>query len=213
VRTTIQALAAVLGGTQSLHTNSMDEALALPTEQAARIALRTQQVIAHESGVADTVDPMAGSYAIEQMTFQLEEKARDYIEKIDAMGGMLAAIESGYVQREIQEAAYEYQRAVEKKDAIVVGVNQFQIAEPDAIPILKIDETVERAQVERVSAVRAKRDAAACATAISKLRDAAAGTENLLPRILECVEVYATVGEISNTLRATWGEYQEAVTV
>ena len=213
VRTTVQALAAVLGGTQSLHTNSMDEALALPTEQAARIALRTQQVIAHESGVGDTVDPMAGSYAIEEITFQLEEKARDYIEKIDGLGGMLAAIESGYVQREIQEAAYEYQRAVEKKDAIVVGVNQFQIAEPDAIPILKIDEAVERAQVERVRAVREKRDAAAYETAISKLREAAAGTENLLPRILECVESYATIGEISNTLRSTWGEYQEAVTV
>ncbi len=213
VRTTIQALAAVLGGTQSLHTNSMDEALALPTEQAARIALRTQQVIAHESGVADTVDPLAGSYAIEEMTFQLEEKARDYIGKIDAIGGMLAAIESGYVQREIQEAAYEYQRAVEKKDAIVVGVNQFQIAEPDVIPILKIDETVERAQVERVRAVRQKRDTTACETAISKLREAAAGTENLLPRILECVEAYTTVGEVSNTLRSVWGEYQEAVTV
>jgi len=213
VRTTVQALAAVLGGTQSLHTNSMDEALALPTEQAARIALRTQQVIAHESGVGDTVDPMAGSYAIEEITFQLEEKARDYIEKIDRLGGMLAAIESGYVQREIQEAAYEYQRAVEKKDAIVVGVNQFQIAEPDAIPILKIDEAVERAQVERVRAVREKRAAAAYEMAISKLREAAAGTENLLPRILECVESYATIGEISNTLRSTWGEYQEAVTV
>ena len=191
----------------------MDEALALPTEQAARIALRTQQVIAHESGVADTVDPLAGSYAIEEMTFQLEEKARDYIEKIDAMGGMLAAIESGYVQREIQEAAYQYQRAVETKDAIVVGVNQFQIAEPDVIPILKIDETVEREQIERLRSVRAKRDAAAWESAISKLREAAAGTENLLPRILECVESYATVGEISNTLRTAWGEYQEAVTV
>ena len=150
VRTTIQALAAVLGGTQSLHTNSMDEALGLPTENAARIALRTQQVIAHESGVADTVDPFAGSYAIEEMTTQLEERARDYIEKIDAMGGMLAAIESGYVQREIQEAAYQYQRAVETKDAIVVGVNQFQIDEPDVIPILKIDERIEREQVERL---------------------------------------------------------------
>ncbi|HEY2867514.1 MAG TPA: methylmalonyl-CoA mutase family protein [Pyrinomonadaceae bacterium] len=213
VRTTIQALAAVLGGTQSLHTNSMDEALALPTEQAARIALRTQQVIAYESGVADTVDPLAGSYAIEEMTFQLEEKARDYIEKIDAMGGMLAAIESGYVQREIQEAAYEYQRAVEKKDAIVVGVNQFQIAEPDAIPILRIDEAVEREQIERVRAIRTKRDAIAYESAISRLRDAASGPENLLPLILECVEAYATVGEISNTLRAAWGEYQEAVTV
>ena len=213
VRTTIQALAAVLGGTQSLHTNSMDEALSLPTEAAARIALRTQQVIAHESGVADTVDPFAGSYAIEEITTQLEEKARDYIEKIDAMGGMLAAIESGYVQREIQEAAYQYQRAVETKDAIVVGVNRFQIEEPDVIPILKIDERVEREQVERLRAVRERRNAAKCEAAVGALRSAASGNENLLPRILDCVESYATVGEISNTLRSAWGEYQEAVTV
>jgi methylmalonyl-CoA mutase N-terminal domain/subunit len=213
VRTTIQALAAVLGGTQSLHTNSMDEALSLPTESAARIALRTQQVIAHESGVADTVDPFAGSYAVEEITTRLEEKARDYIDKIDAMGGMLAAIESGYVQREIQEAAYQYQRAVETKDAIVVGVNQFQTDEPDAIPILKIDDRVEREQVERLRAVRDRRDSAKCETAVNALRSAATGTENLLPRILDCVESYVTVGEISNTLRSVWGEYQEAVTV
>ena len=213
VRTTIQALAAVLGGTQSLHTNSMDEALSLPTEAAARIALRTQQVIAHESGAADTVDPFAGSYAIEEITTQLEEKARDYIEKIDAMGGMLAAIESGYVQREIQEAAYQYQRAVETKDAIVVGVNRFQIEEPDVIPILKIDERVEREQVKRLRAVRERRNAAKCEAAVGALRSAASGNENLLPRILDCVESYATVGEISNTLRSAWGEYQEAVTV
>jgi methylmalonyl-CoA mutase N-terminal domain/subunit len=191
----------------------MDEALSLPTETAARIALRTQQVIAHESGVADTVDPFAGSYAVEELTFQLEEKARDYIEKIDAMGGMLAAIESGYVQREIQEAAYQYQRAVEKKDAIVVGVNQFQIDKPNVIPILKVDDRIEREQVERVRAVRAKRDAARADISISSLREAAAGSENLLPRILDCVDSYVTVGEISNTLRAVWGEYQEAVTV
>jgi methylmalonyl-CoA mutase N-terminal domain/subunit len=213
VRTTIQALAAVLGGTQSLHTNSMDEALSLPTESAARIALRTQQVIAHESGVADTVDPFAGSYAVEEITTQLEEKARDYIEKIDAMGGMLAAIESGFVQREIQEAAYQYQRAVETKDAIVVGVNQFQIDEPDVIPILKIDERIEREQIERLRAVRAKRDAAKADSSVSALRSAATSSENLLPRILECIESYVTVGEISNTLRSVWGEYQEAVTV
>jgi methylmalonyl-CoA mutase N-terminal domain/subunit len=213
VRTTIQALAAVLGGTQCLHTNSMDEALGLPTESAARIALRTQQVIAHESGVADTVDPFAGSYAVEEITTQLEEKARDYIQKIDAMGGMLSAIESGYVQREIQEAAYQYQRAVETKDAIVVGVNQFKIDEPDLIPILKIDERIEREQVERLRAVRAKRDAAKADSSVSALRSAATGSENLLPRILECVESYVTVGEISNTLRSVWGEYQEAVTV
>jgi methylmalonyl-CoA mutase N-terminal domain/subunit len=213
VRTTIQALAAVFGGTQSLHTNSMDEALSLPTERAARIALRTQQVIAHESGVADTVDPLAGSYAVEELTFRLEEKAVDYIEKIDAMGGMLAAIESGYVQREIQEAAYEYQRAVEKKEAIVVGVNQFQIEEPEMIPILKIDDRVEREQIERVRSIRAKRDIKKADAALESLRSAAAGTANLLPKILDCVEAYITVGEISNTLRSAWGEYQEAVTV
>ena len=184
-----------------------------PTESAARIALRTQQVIAHESGVADTVDPFAGSYAVEEITTQLEEKARDYIDKIDAMGGMLPAIESGYVQREIQEAAYQYQRAVETKDAIVVGVNQFQIDEPDVIPILKIDERIEREQVKRLRAVRANRDAAKADSSVSALRSAAACSENLLPRILDCVEAYVTVGEISNTLRSVWGEYQEAVTV
>jgi methylmalonyl-CoA mutase N-terminal domain/subunit len=213
VRTTIQALAAVLGGTQSLHTNSMDEALSLPTESAARIALRTQQVIAHESGVADTVDPFAGSYAVEEITTQLEQIARDYIEKIDAMGGMLAAIESGYVQREIQEAAYDHQRAVETKNAIVVGVNQFQSDGPNVIPILKIDDRIEREQVDRVRAVREKRDAAKYDAAITCLREAATSIENLLPHILNCVESYATVGEISNTLRAVWGEYQEALTV
>ena len=213
VRTTIQALAAVLGGTQSLHTNSMDEALSLPTEQAARIALRTQQVIAYESGVADTVDALAGSYAIEELTTQLEEKAREYIEKIDAMGGMLRAIETGYVQREIQEAAYEYQRAVERQDAIVVGVNKFRIEEPDTIPILTIDERVERDQVERVRAVRERRDAKKAECGLSALEEAAKGSENLLPRILSCVESEVTVGEISNGLRNIWGEYREAMTV
>lgn len=213
VRTTIQALAAVLGGTQSLHTNSMDEALSLPTESAARIALRTQQVIANESGVADTVDPLAGSYAVEELTTRLESRARDYIDKIDAMGGMLTAIENGYVQREIQDAAYRYQRAVETGDAVVVGVNKFRTEEPDIIPILKIDDRIEREQVERVRAIRANRDAAKCQAALDALRKGASGTENLLPRILDCVEAYATVGEISNTLRSVWGEYQEAVTV
>ena len=213
VRTTIQALAAVLGGTQSLHTNSMDEALSLPTEQAARIALRTQQVIAHESGVADTVDPFAGSYAVEELTTRLEMLAVQYIDKIDKMGGMLRAIESGYVQREIQEAAYEYQRAVETKDAIVVGVNKFQSDEPATIPILKIDERIERDQIERVRAVRARRDAAKADAALESLTAAAGGTENLLPRILDCVESDVTVGEISHKLRKVWGEYREAVTV
>jgi methylmalonyl-CoA mutase N-terminal domain/subunit len=212
-RTTIQALAAILGGTQSLHTNAMDEALALPTEAAARVALRTQQVIAHESGVADTVDPLAGSYAVEQLTNDLERLASDYIKKIDALGGTLRAIETGYVQREIQEAAYDYQRAVETKDAIVVGVNRFQTEEDSAPPTLRIDPTIERAQVERVRAVRARRDGEATETALTQLEEAARGTENLLPRILSCVEAHATVGEISNRLRRVWGEYREAVTV
>lgn len=213
VRTTIQALAAVLGGTQSLHTNSMDEALSLPTESAARIALRTQQVIAYESGAADIVDALAGSYAIEELTNQLEGKAVDYIEKIDAMGGMLRAIEQGYVQREIQEAAYEYQKAVEKNDAIVVGVNRFQMEEGATIPILKVDDAIERSQVERVRAVRDRRDAEKAENALAKLEEAARGTENLLPRILDCVETLVTVGEISHRLRKVWGEYKEAVTV
>jgi len=213
VRTTIQALAAVLGGTQSLHTNSMDEALGLPTESAARVALRTQQVIAHESGIADTVDPLGGSWAIEELTTRLEEKAVEYIERIDAMGGMLRAIEGGYVQREIQDAAYEYQRAVESKDAVVVGVNRFQIDEDDPIPVLTVDESVEREQVVRVRAVRERRDAARAQAAQSALADAAAGTENLLPRILACVEAEVTVGEISHCLRRVWGEYEEAVNV
>jgi methylmalonyl-CoA mutase N-terminal domain/subunit len=213
VRTTIQALAAVLGGTQSLHTNSMDEALSLPTESAARLALRTQQVIAHESGVADTVDPLAGSYAIEELTTRLESLAVDYIEKIDDIGGMLRAIETGYVQREIQEAAYEYQKAIESNDAIVVGVNRFQTDETEHIPILRIDEQLERSQIERLQAVRARRDAAKAEAAVNGLGDAASGTENLLPRILACVESEVTVGEISNKLRSVWGEYRETVTV
>jgi methylmalonyl-CoA mutase N-terminal domain/subunit len=213
VRTTIQALAAVLGGTQSLHTNSMDEALSLPTETAARIALRTQQVVAYESGVADTVDPFAGSYAVEELTNQLEQKAVEYIEKIDAMGGMLKAIENGFPQREIQEAAYEDQRAVEKQTEIVVGVNKFRIEENETIPIQRVDQKIEREQIERLRAVREKRDGEKAENALSKLEEAARGTENLLPRILDCVENYATVGEISNRLRRVWGEFREAVTV
>ncbi|MEO6052217.1 MAG: methylmalonyl-CoA mutase family protein [Pyrinomonadaceae bacterium] len=213
VRTTIQALAAVLGGTQSLHTNSMDEALGLPTENAARIALRTQQVIAHESGVADTVDPLAGSYAIEELTTRLEQIAVDYIEKIDALGGMLRAIETGYVQNEIQEAAYQYQRAVETHDAVVVGMNSFKTEKDMPIPVLRIDEKLEREQIERTMTVRAKRNAAAAEAALSAIEVAARGTENLLPRILTAVEAHVTVGEISNKLRTVWGEYCESVTV
>lgn len=213
VRTTIQALAAILGGTQSLHTNSMDEALSLPTQTAARVALRTQQVLAYESGIADIVDPLAGSYAIEQLTTQIEDLAVDYIAKIDDLGGMLRAIETGYVQREIQEAAYEYQKAVESSDAIVVGVNKFQTDETEPIPILRIDEQIERSQIERVRSVRERRSPEQAMAALVALGDAAAGTANLLPRILACVEAEVTVGEISNKLRSIWGEYSEAVTV
>jgi methylmalonyl-CoA mutase N-terminal domain/subunit len=213
VRTTIQALAAVLGGTQSLHTNGMDEALSLPTETAARIALRTQQVIANESGVADIVDALAGSYAIEELTNGLERKAVEYIEKIDAMGGMLKAIENGFPQREIQEAAFDYQKAVEAQDAVVVGVNKFQIAGNTTIPIHKVDEKIERSQIERVRAVRERRNAQQAENGLAKLEEGAKGDENLLPRILDCVESYVTVGEISHRLRRVWGEYREAITV
>ena len=213
VRTAVQALAAVLGGTQSLHTNAMDEALALPTEDAARVALRTQQVIAFESGVADTVDPLAGSYAIEELTNEIEQRAIDYLDKIDALGGTLRAIESGYIQREIQNSAYEYQRAVETNDAIVVGVNRFETEQQSTVKTLRVDPTIEQAQIERVRAVRDRRDAANCEAALVRLEQAARGSENVLPRILECVEALATVGEISNRLRSVWGEYREAVTV
>ena len=213
VRTAIQALAAVLGGTQSLHTNAMDEALALPTEDAARLALRTQQVIAYESGVADTVDPVGGSYAIEELTTEIERRVVDYLDKIDAVGGTLRAIETGYIQREIQNSAYEYQRAVETSDAIVVGVNRFQNEEERSVKTLRIDPSIERDQVERLRALRARRDAVITESALVKLEEAARGTENVLPRILVCVEAFATVGEISNRLRSVWGEYRESVTV
>jgi methylmalonyl-CoA mutase N-terminal domain/subunit len=213
VRTTIQALAAVLGGTQSLHTNSMDEALALPTETAARIALRTQQVIAYESGVAETADPLAGSYAIEHLTDEIEEQALEYLKKIEAMGGMLRAIETGYVQREIQEAAYRYQKAVETQEQVVVGVNRFQLEEEPTVSVLRIDPAIEQAQVERIRALRERRDSKLVTTALNKLERAATTDENLLPRILECVEAYATIGEISNTLRHVWGEYRETSTI
>jgi methylmalonyl-CoA mutase N-terminal domain/subunit len=213
VRTTIQALAAVLGGTQSLHTNSMDEALGLPTEEAARVALRTQQVIAHESGVADTADPLAGSYAIEQLTAEVEARASEYLKKIEAMGGMLRAIETGYVQREIQESAYQYQRAIETQEQVVVGVNSFQLDAQPSVPVLRIDPALEQAQIERLRALRERRDSNRTTAAINKLEQAAEADENLLPRILECVESYATVGEISNTLRRVWGEYRETSTL
>jgi len=213
VRTTIQALAAVLGGTQSLHTNSMDEALALPTESTARLALRTQQVIAYESGVVETADPLGGSYAIEHLTDEMEAGAVEYLKKIESMGGMLRAIEIGYVQREIQEAAYRYQKAVEAQEQVVVGVNRFQLDEELPVNVLRIDPALEEAQVERVRALRERRDTDDVTAALNKLKQAATTDENLLPRILECVESYATVGEISNALRDIWGEYRESSTI
>jgi len=213
VRVAIQALAAVLGGCQSLHTNSMDEALALPTEDAALIALRTQQIIANETGVANTIDPVAGSYVIEHLTNEIESGAMTYIEKIDGLGGMLRAIESGFVQMEIQKAAYEYQRAVETKEQVVVGVNDFIAEEERGIPTLRVDPQIEREQIERVRALRARRDGSKTKAAIVDLERRASTKENLLPAILGAVESYATVGEISDALRHVFGEYQESVVI
>ena len=218
VRVAIQALAAILGGCQSLHTNSLDEALALPTEHAALIALRTQQILANETGVANTVDPVAGSYAIESLTNGIEKGALEYIQKVDSMGGMLRAIEAGFVQGEIQKAAYEFQRAVEKKEQIVVGVNDFVAPssgenEDCAIPILRIDAEIERSQIARLNALRARRDSARVQSALAEFQRVAATSENLLPAILAAVEAYATVGEISDALRRVFGEYQESVVI
>jgi methylmalonyl-CoA mutase N-terminal domain/subunit len=213
VRVAIQALAAVLGGCQSLHTNSLDEALALPTEDAALIALRTQQILAHETGVTNTVDPVAGSYAIEHLTNEIEKGAVEYIEKVDAMGGMLRAIEAGFVQGEIQKAAFEFQRAVESKEQIVVGVNDFIAEEERGIPTLCIDAEIERSQIDRLNALRARRDSARVKAALVELQRRAVTTENLLPAILAAVEAYATVGEISEALRRVFGEYQESVVI
>ncbi len=213
VRTALQAMSAVLGGTQSLHTNSFDEALALPTEQSARIALRTQQIIAYESGAAQSIDPLAGSYYIESLTNQIEANALDYLEKIDAMGGMLKAIDRGFVQQEIQNAAYEYQQAVDHKQAIVVGMNSFSLEQEKPIPLLHIDEALERKQVERLRALRAKRDQAKWAAAVKRVEETAKGTGNLMPVIVEAVEANATVGEISDAMRHVYGEYQETVVI
>ena len=211
VRTAIQALGAVLGGCQSLHTNSMDEALALPTEDAALIALRTQQILAHETGVANTVDPVAGSYAIENLTDRIEAGARDYISRIDAAGGMLRAIETGYVQGEVQKAAYEYQRAIERGERIVVGVNKYQSDDGRSIPTMQLDPEVERAQIGRVQALRARRDASKTKQALAEVESRARSGANLMPAICDAVEAFATVGEISDTLRRVFGEYQESV--
>jgi methylmalonyl-CoA mutase N-terminal domain/subunit len=213
VRTTIQALSAVLGGAQSLHTNSRDEALALPTEEAARLALRTQQIIAFEAGVTETPDPLAGSYYVESLTNELEAAAWAYLEEIEAMGGTLAAIERGFQQREIQESAYRVQRAIEIGDQVVVGVNRFRDDTISTPSLQRIDPEGERRQVERVRAVRAARDEAAWAASLDRLESAAAGEENLMPSIIEAVRASATVGEISDRLRVAWGEHRELITV
>jgi len=210
-RVAIQALAAVLGGCQSLHTNSLDEALALPTEDSALIALRTQQIIAEETGVTNTIDPVAGSYAIERLTGEIGRGAEEYIAKIDALGGMLRAIETGFVQAEIQKVAFEFQRAVEKKEQIVVGVNDFIGEEARQIPTLRIDAEIERSQIARLKALRVRRDSARVQSALAELERRAGTSENLLPAILASVEAYATVGEISDALRRLFGEYQESV--
>jgi methylmalonyl-CoA mutase N-terminal domain/subunit len=213
VRTAIQALAAVMGGTQSLHTNSYDEALALPTEQAARIALRTQQIIAYESGAPQTVDPLAGSYYIETLTNEIEKRAAEYLGKIEVLGGMLRAIERGFVQQEIQNAAYEYQQQVDREESIVVGVNRFEVEEEKPIPIQRIDPALEIHQVERLRALRSQRSVGPWQAALKSVEDAARSGVNLMPRILAAVEANATVGEISDTMRKVFGEYREAVVV
>jgi methylmalonyl-CoA mutase N-terminal domain/subunit len=213
VRVTLQALAAVLGGTQSLHTNSLDEALALPSVTAARTALRTQQILAYESGITNTADPAGGSYAIEALTDKIELEAEEYICRIDALGGMLRAIETGYVQREIQEASYNTQKKVEQGESVIVGVNRFRSEDQKPVTLLVIDETVGESQRKDVGKLRAERDQTAVLRSLDRLRQAAEGRENLLPFILEAVESPATVGEISDCLRTVFGEYRESVVI
>jgi methylmalonyl-CoA mutase N-terminal domain/subunit len=210
IRVTLQALAAVLGGTQSLHTNSRDEALSLPTEDSVRIALRTQQVIAYESGVADSIDPFAGSYMVEKLTDEIEERAFEYIQKIDDLGGMIKAIETGFVHQEISDSAYKYQRAVEKLEQIVVGVNKFQIEEEDKKELLKIDEEVERFQVKKLKNVKSNRDNNKVQETLNELKSAATEDKNIVPYILSAVKTYATLQEICDTLRDVYGEYQSS---
>jgi len=207
VRVTLQALAAVLGGTQSLHTNSMDEALWLPTEKSVQVALRTQQIIGFESGVADSVDPLAGSYLVEYLTDEIEKQAAEYIKKIDDVGGALSAIESGYIQSEIQEAAFQAQRRLENKEDIVVGVNKFQMQEEISLEALKIDPSIEEEQHARLAALRASRDPEEVESLLNRLEEAALSDTNMMPIIIECVENKLTLGEICGRLRKVWGEY------
>jgi methylmalonyl-CoA mutase N-terminal domain/subunit len=210
VRVAIQALAGVLGGTQSLHTDAYDEALALPTDRAALIALRTQQIIAEETGVANTVDPLGGSYFVESMTNRMEAGALDYFERIDAMGGMVEAVEKGFPQREIQESAYQYQKALERGDQTIVGINRYQMSdEPTDFPILVIDESVRNHQVERLEQTRTRRDRGAVEKALNSLKMAAQRHENTMPATIEAVRAYATLGEICSALRDVYGVYEE----
>jgi methylmalonyl-CoA mutase N-terminal domain/subunit len=209
VRVAFQALAAVLGGTQSLHTNSRDEAYALPTEDSVRLALRTQQIIAYESGVADIIDPFGGSYAIEALTEEIERRSMEYIEKIEAMGGAIKAIEAGYIQREIAESAYQYQKEIESKKRIIVGLNQFQIEEGPLRDILRIKPEVELYQKQKLAKVKKVRNNTKVKETLADLKKTAQGTDNVVPPILEAVKAYATLGEISDTLREVFGEYKE----
>jgi methylmalonyl-CoA mutase, N-terminal domain len=209
VRTALEALAAVLGGTQSLHTNSFDEALALPTEDAVRLALRTQQVIAHETGVVNTADPLGGSYYLEHLTNELERQAYDYFDRIDRLGGVVAAIEQNFQQREIAEASFRYQSEVERGERVIVGVNRYEQADGAAVDILRIDPALEAKQIARVQAVRARRDSAAVESTLARLRADAEGSENLMPAILDCARAYATMGEMCETLREAWGTWRE----
>jgi len=213
VRVTIQTLAAALGGTQSLHTNARDEALALPSEEAAMVALRTQQIVALESGIANTVDPLAGSYYVEAMTDRIEQEAQEYLDRVEALGGMVAAIEAGFVQTEIQRSAYRFNQQMEAGERIVVGVNKFQVDEPEVTGLLAIDHEVQQQQVHSLQKIRAERDSASCHAALAQLRNMAEGNSNLMPPILEAVRTYASVGEICNVLREVFGEYQERIVV
>ncbi len=208
VRTAMEALAAVLGGTQSLHTNSRDEALALPTEESVRIALRTQQIIAHETGVADTIDPLAGSYFIEKLTDELESKALEYIKKIDDMGGAVKSIEKGFMQREIQDSAYRYQKAVEAKQKKVVGLNCFEVEEEQPKNLLRVNPAIGEGQKKRLASLKERRDGQAVASALKAVEAAARGQDNLVPPIFEAVKVYATIGEICQVLRGVFGVYR-----
>jgi methylmalonyl-CoA mutase N-terminal domain/subunit len=207
-RVTIQTLAAVLGGTQSLHTNGYDEALSLPTEEAARLALRTQQVVAFESGATDTVDPLAGSYFVESLTQEIEQRATELMQKIDAMGGSVSAIEQGFMQDEIARSAYAYQRAIEENEKIIVGVNKFQSEETHDTPVFKVDDSIRKIQSDKLASLRARRDQAKTSACLEAIRQAAINNTNLMPPVIDAVENYCTLGEISDVLRGEFGEYR-----